>query len=395
MVLKTNGVFVENLSVCNYLTTRGGEEGNEIWWNGGDGSGKIGMGSWWGDYLTATATYSKGVHAPFGKYGIFVSNSRGPGTIDHSYASNMGDAAYYVGACPDCNATITHAHGQFSSLAFSGTNGGGHLIIENSEFDHNKSGPTANSQNNDDAPSPQSGHCTASGDPGPLGIGICTVWKNNYIHDNNNPNVPGSGLPVLAGLVPVGAGVVLGGTEYVAISHNRIYNNSGWGVIVADLPDEEAAKPRPLANCRGGTYSAPPPKTPTLCYYGAFGNVVLNNSFQGNGGFRNPTNGDIALYAMQHDPGNCFRGNTNAAGLTSDPTSIQSSPFSPCGQPNSNTDDVTLAQLGCALRLAPCPAGTSYPKPAKSFKLHRPPRQATMPNPCAGVPRNPWCPANR
>jgi hypothetical protein len=34
-------VWVQNLTVCNYLHGAG-DTGNEIWWNGGDGSGKIG-----------------------------------------------------------------------------------------------------------------------------------------------------------------------------------------------------------------------------------------------------------------------------------------------------------------------------------------------------------------
>src|SRR5947209_7146991 len=164
---KVNGVYLQNLTVCNFLTGRHGGEGNEIWWNGGDGSGKIGMGPWWGDYITATATYSRGVNPPYGHYGIFASNSRGPGVVDHSYASNMADAAYYVGACPDCNAVVRHGHGQYSALGFSGTNSGGHLIIERSEFDHNKSGVTSNAQNNDDQPSPQVGLCPHGG-AGPL-----------------------------------------------------------------------------------------------------------------------------------------------------------------------------------------------------------------------------------
>src|SRR3954454_14012741 len=83
MVLKKSGGSVENLTVCNYLTGNKGGEGNEIWWNGGDGSGKIGLGSFHGDYLTATATYSNGTDDPRGEYGIFTSNSRGPGVIDH------------------------------------------------------------------------------------------------------------------------------------------------------------------------------------------------------------------------------------------------------------------------------------------------------------------------
>ena len=33
---------IENLTVCNFLTGRG-DAGNEIWWNGGDGSGEIGL----------------------------------------------------------------------------------------------------------------------------------------------------------------------------------------------------------------------------------------------------------------------------------------------------------------------------------------------------------------
>src|SRR5207248_2156963 len=102
-VNRTSGTYVENLTGCNYPTSAGGENGNQIWWNGGDGSGKIGMGSYWGSYLTATSTYSDGVNPPFGDYGIYADNASGPASISHTYASNQGDAAYYIGACPDCN----------------------------------------------------------------------------------------------------------------------------------------------------------------------------------------------------------------------------------------------------------------------------------------------------
>ena len=385
-VLKVNGVYIENLTVCNFLANKKGKEGNEIWWNGGDGSGRIGMGSWWGNYLTATSTFSRGINPPFGDYGIFVSNSRGPGIVDHSYASNMGDAGFYVGACPDCNAVVKHAHAQDNALGFSGTNAGGHLLLMDSEFDHNKSGPTTNSQNNDDAPSPQNGQC-------PGGNGSCDVWRNNRIHDNNNPDVPGNGTHGVSGQIPVGTGVVLGGTEYVDLRDNRIYANRAWGVVVSDFPDQE--QPPPIAHCQGGDYLAPPPAPQPLCYYHAFGNVVENNLFSRNGGFHNPTNGDIVLFAQQHDPGNCFAGNTDPAGLSSDPARIQSPPFNPCGQPNGNTDAAAIGQLGCALKLAACPPGTSYPQPAAHFRLRMPARQQTMPNPCAGVPANPWCRRHR
>src|SRR5437763_5572688 len=157
-VYKASDVWVQNLSVCNYLTNPKGEQGNEIWWNGGDGDPTIGMGSYWGDYLTATSTYSNGVNPPFGDYGIFASKASGPGVIDHSYASNMGDAGYYIGGCQtNCNAVVRNARAQYTALAYSGTDSGGSLVIEHSEFDHNKTGINRDSESNDDAPSPADG----------------------------------------------------------------------------------------------------------------------------------------------------------------------------------------------------------------------------------------------
>ena len=141
VVYKASGTYVENLTVCNFLTDPvTGEHGNQIWWNGGDGSGQIGMHTYWGNYLTASSTYSNGTNHPRGEYGIFVSNADGPGSINYSYASNMGDAAFYVGACPSCNAVLDHDRAQYSALAYSGTNSGGNLTIQNCEFDHNKTG---------------------------------------------------------------------------------------------------------------------------------------------------------------------------------------------------------------------------------------------------------------
>ncbi|HJT38644.1 MAG TPA: hypothetical protein VJ818_09475, partial [Actinomycetota bacterium] len=239
VALKVDGVSIENLTTCNYLTGTGGGEGNEIWWNGGDGSGKIAMGPYWGDYITATSTYSNGFASPRGEYGIFVSNARGPGVIDHSYGSNMGDAAYYIGACPDCNAILRRAHGEFSALGFSGTNAGGHLIIQQSEFDQNLTGAAPDSQNNDDAPSPNNGACPSATEVSVVGTNSCTIWRNNYFHDNNNPNVPGAGTGGLAASAPVGSGLVLAGTENDTVIGNRFERNGAWGVLVTDLPDEE------------------------------------------------------------------------------------------------------------------------------------------------------------
>jgi hypothetical protein len=403
MDLKVDGVSIENLTVCNYLTGSGGGEGNEIWFNGGDGSGKIGMGRFSGDYLTATSTYSNGVQNPRGEYGIFTSNSRGPGVIDHSFASNMGDAAYYIGACPDCNQVLRHAHGVDSALGYSGTNSGGHLLIEDSEFDHNKTGGTTNSQNNDDAPSPQNGACPA-GEKGPLGIGICNVWLRNSFHDNNNPNVPGAGAGGLAGGAPVGAGLVFAGTRDVAAYKNSFVNNGSWGMVVTDLPDQESPPVDIGQNCQGGTYVVPPgtPGQDPVCYFAADGNAVLDNTFSHNAGNGNVTNADMAManvvaFNPTGSPGNCFQGNTDAAGLTSDPPQVQQLPtYGDCSTRPANAGNANpllVAQLNCAGGvLASCPNTPVDDYPRTTGVVSRmAPAQVTMPDPCAGVPANPWC----
>ena len=355
--------------------------------------------------MTATSTYSStvagalgpccGVSYPAGDYGIFSSNSTN-GYFKNSYASNMADAAYYIGACQQvCNQVMQYDKGENSALCLSSTNAGGYLLVENNECANNKSGLVSNSQNNDDWPSPQIGLCP-SGQTGPLGTQSCTVWENNNIHDNNNPNVPGNGSG-LSGATPVGTGMILAGSTYVTLSGNTVTNNGAWGALIADLPDQEppaANNPNP---CQGGIYE--PVNGAETCYYPAFGNVSENNKFSGNGSFGNPSNGDIGLTTAPHSPGNCFSGDSVPDGT--DPAGIETNPaYQPsngmCTNTNSGDQGVLAAQALCASQLvAPCPGapGATYPRPSGQFTLPPVPSNLpSMPNPCAGVPRNPWCP---
>ena len=280
-VWKADGTSVDNLTACNFVTGADGG-GNEIWWNGGDGSGTVGMGAYNGSYLNATSTYAAG--ATTGSYGIFVSNAGGPGLIAHSYASNMSDAGFYIGACADCNVTLDDAHAQYSSLGYSGTNSGGHLVVKNSEFDHNKTGFTTNSQNNDDAPSPQDGACPGNG-IGPTGTHSCWVFEDNYVHDNNNPNVPSEGS---ANLGWPGGGLVIAGGRNDTVVDNRFVDNASWAVSVVPYPD--TGTPPPVAHCVGGDPNGYPALGIKGCYYAAWGNEIANNTFSGNGSYGNPTN---------------------------------------------------------------------------------------------------------
>ncbi len=390
-VYKADGVSVDNLTVCNFLRSGGG--GNEIWFNGGDGSGVTGLNSYSGSYLSATSTHwvSNDLEA---EYGIFASNVNGPGAIIHTYASNMADSGYYIGACPNCMSWLVDAHAQNNALGYSGTNSGGGLVVAFSEWDHNKTGISTNSQNNDDAPSPQDGSCPQAG-PGPNGTGSCTFFLKNWIHDNNNPNVPSSGS---ADLGPVGTGMVLAGGRHDTIEANRVERNGAWGLLLVPFPD--TGTPPPVANCAGGVAN-PGGLLGSLgvtCFFDDFGNDVRDNFLSGNGTFGNPTNGDLGEISGPNTPGNCWHGNVDPAGITSAPDALQTT-HGQCGIPNQGAgliDPLSLQVICATQAFGPCPPspGMSYPRRTQ-VSLAVLPRQPSMPDPCAGVPENPWCNESR
>jgi len=389
---KVDGVTIENLTACNFLGGNGGGNGNQIWWNGGDGSGAIGLGSFHGAFLTASSTFADDTLPNRAQYGIFVSNSRGLGAIEDAYAANMSDSAFYVGACPDCNTALRRVHAQNSAQGYSGTNAGGHLILEHSEWDHNQAGIVASTLANDDPPSPQDGACPDA--PGKS----CTLIQYNNVHDNNNPNTPAAGL---AASVPVGTGIEITGGRNDTIQFNLISNNGGWGVLLNDYPDYDP--PIVPAWCTGGLQNFAPPAPydqvygPLVpCYFHAFGTRVENNVFLANGGFGNVSNGDIGNAAIDNPSGNCFAHNLDLKGkLTTAPADLQtvaatcSTPWAPDPQVESAILlDVTCASLGP--NSGACLGGPGYPQ-RTAISLMPIPHEPTMPNPCAGVPDNNWC----
>jgi hypothetical protein len=394
LVYKTNNTWVENLTVCNFLGGSG-SAGNQVWWNGGDGGGQVNLSGFWGNYLNATSTYYQG-EATAATYGIFSSDATN-GSFTNSYASNMNDSNYYVGACQQiCKTTLDHVWSQYSSLGYSGTNSGGTLVVKNSEFDHNKDGFDTNSQNNDDWPSPQDGACPNGATSPITHTHSCWVFMNNYVHDNNNPDVPGAGV---AAAGPVGTGMTISGGRNDTVMNNRFVNNGAWGVLFIPYPDTETPPPD-APNCQGGIY----PNQTNTCLYDDWGNALQNNSFQNNGWFGNPTNGDFGEITETAAPTNCYSGNTDASGtVTSSPTGLQTLKPVCNGQsvpPDSNpqlTNEVACDSQFFAPLLPtgsePCLPGDSYPRSTGVVMPPLPtPQLPTMPNPCAGVPKNPWCP---
>jgi hypothetical protein len=389
MVWKASNVWVQNLTVCNFLHGSG-DTGNEVWWNGGDGSGKVFSGrGYLGSFLNATSTFFKDENTA-AQYGIFSSNWNG-GTWDQTYASNFNDSGYYIGACQQqCNQVVSRAHAEFNVLGYSGSNSGGNLVVKNSEFDNNQDGFDTNSQNGDNPP-PQNGACPGNKTSPITHTHSCWVFMNNFVHNNNNPNAPAAGS---AAAGPVGTGISLSGGRNDTVMHNRFVNNGAWGAVVIAYPDSGPP-------CTGGTPNAAL-LGPGSCLYDDWGNAVVNNTFTHNGFFKNPTNGDFEQLNLEGGhPTNCFAGNKDTSGHLNAESAQLEATYPKCnGTPDAvNLNPAFLQEIVCdtQVNLPPfkCLPTDKYPRQTK-IRMHPLPKGLkTMSNPCTGVPKNPWCPVRK
>jgi hypothetical protein len=394
MVWKANDVWVQNLTACNFLGGRGGDgdTGNEIWWNGGDGSGKIGGWGFYGSYLTATSTFFSGEKTA-AEYGIFSSNwSRG--TWDQLYASNFNDSGFYIGACQQvCDQTMNHAWGEFNALGYSGSNSGGWLLIENSRFDNNEDGFDTNSQNGDNPP-PQNGACPAGVKPPVAGAGSCWVLYHNLFDHNNNPNAPAAGS---AAQGPVGTGMTLSGGRNDTVLDNTFEDNGAWGQLMLPYPDSGPP-------CTGGVVGWIGPGS---CLFDESGDALIDNTFINDGYFGNPTNGDYGLTNFEPGPTDCFSGNVQPGGApaTSTPANLEQTDPTCNGQtvaPSQTAAGQLTTEVLCDTQVSlspgsppPCQPTDHYPRLSKVVIHKLPKTLKSMPNPCAGVPANPWCRASK
>ncbi len=393
VVWKANNVSVDNLTACNFLAGTG-DSGNEIWWNGGADSGKIGLKGYSGTYLTATSTFfstqgsADQQEATAAQYGIFSSNARGPGFWNQLYASNFNDSGMYVGAClQQCGIIIDHAWMEYSALGYSGTNSGGSIVVEHSQFDNNQDGFDTNTQINGDPPAPQNGACPGKRISPITHTRSCWVFMHNYVHDNNNPDVPEAGN---AAAGPTGTGMTLSGGRNDTVLDNVFAGNGAWGFLMVPYPDSGTPSLNQSCPGTGGV------ETPGFgCVYDPMNDALLHNTFSHNGYFGNTGNADYGQITLDaNQPQNCFVGNTAPNG--SQPTDLEQTQPT-CGKLTTaaNTGGPLLAQVLCDSGFGSCPAGASYPVRTGVIMHPLPKGIPTMPNPCAGVPANAWCSAGK
>jgi hypothetical protein len=387
VVWKADSVSVENLTVCNFLAGTG-DSGNQIWWNGGDDSGKVGLHGYAGSYLTATSTFFgpdgtvANAEATASTYGIFSSNSSG-GSWDQIYASNFNDSGSYVGACQRvCNVTISNAWMEYNALGYSGTNSGGAVVIERSQFDNNKDGLDTNTQIDGDPPAPQNGDCPDNETSPITHTHSCWVVVDDYFHNNNNPNVPEAGS---ASNGPTGTGMTLSGGKNDTVMDDRFANNGAWGLLLVPYPDENPPVENQSCPKTGGTEVSG-----FGCVYDPQGDAVVHNTFSNDGFFGNPSNVDFGELTLEgHQIQNCFRDNVDPQGSV--PANLEATEAK-CGPitKGPNVNSALFAQALCDTGFGACTPADKYPT-FTGVVMHPLPKLATMANPCAGVPSNAWC----
>jgi len=394
LVWKANNVSVENLTACNFLSGNG-DAGNEVWWNGAPSqSGPLGVTGLTGNYLTATSTYYDPTNTGTAAgYGIFSSAAAGPAVWNNIYGSNFNDSGMYVGACrQQCDAWIHNAWMEYNPLGYSGTNSGGTLVVSDSQFDNNQDGFDTNTQVASDPPAGQIGTCPGNGVSGITHTSSCWVFQNNFVHDNNNPDVPQTGY---AGAGPVGTGMTISGGRNDTIQNNNFVHNGSWGALFVPFPDTDTPPAGVTCAGAGGTDFS---SLGFGCVFDTQNDALLNNTFSQNGFFGNPTNGDYGQITLTGGlPQNCFAGNVTASGspASGTPTNLEQTQPT-CGPITTaaNTGGPLFNEVLCASGLAGpgfCSPTDNYPQVGTVTLKPLPSNLPTMPNPCVGVPNNAWC----
>ena len=349
-----------------------GSAGNEIWWNGGDGSGKIGMGAFSGRLPDRHVDVLQGRgHRP-AQYGIFVvQRAAGPGIWTTRYASNFNDSGYYIGACRrSATQTLDHAHAQYSALGYSGTNSGGRLVdrelrvrpqqgrLRHQQPEQRRRALAAGRRLPERRHQPD--HRTRTR----AGCSCTTTCTTTTTRTCRRSGAAAAG--------PVGTGDV----------RRRRPQRHGHGQPVRQqrrLGDPPRALPR--HRDAAATAALPGrrehrPTEPTPACYDDWGNEIADNTFSNNGFFGNATNGDFGeITTTGPNPTNCFHGNVEQGGgqVTSSPSGLQQSKpacnTNAAPDPNpSMTNQVACDSQFFASLLptgggTPCPPGSSYPHP--------------------------------
>lgn len=295
IVVHADGVSILNMSAHNFLR-------NGFYWDGAD--------RFRASYVTVWNVR---------EYGIYVEDGE-QGVVDNAYVSGAARAAYYVGECRPCRATISHVVARLSAVGYSGTNATG-VVIRGSVWDRNGAGIVPNTYANE-ALAPQA-RATIVG---------------NTITNSGRARVPIR--TALAGFV--GIGIAIAGGNGNTVSRNRVTGSQRYGIAVF-----------PTARYVVFTPGAPEPGPP----WRPRGNRISQNVVTG-------SRTDLAL-AQGSGVRNCFTANRAARTL---PRGLQTRS---CAGASSGGDPSVAAELTRPVRVM-------Y---EQTISRRRPPSYASMPTP--------------
>ena len=194
--VEADGVTLENMSAHNFTA-------NGFYWDGVEGFA--------GRYLTVWNV---------GLYGIYAISSRG-GVMEESYVSGAADAAFYIGECNPCDATIRNVTATLSAVGYSGTNAGGNLVVEDSKWLLNSIGILPNS----------------------FEVGLEPPPQRDAIFRRNE--VVGSGTVVTPRTTPLGGyhgvGIGIAGGQENLVQDNEVRGTTRYGIAVFTAIDRSSS----------------------------------------------------------------------------------------------------------------------------------------------------------
>jgi hypothetical protein len=181
--------------------------------------------------------------------------------------------------------------------------------------------------------------------------------------------------------------MTISGARNVTVMDNKFVDNGAWGTLFVPYPDGGTPSLHQSCPGTGGV------EVKGLgCVYDPEGDALLDNTYVNDGYFGNPSNSDFGQIVYDAgQPQNCFRGNIAPQG-SAPPNLEQIQPTCGAITKTNNTGGALLGQVLCDTGFGGCPAGAHYPKPSTIIMKPLPSNLPTMPNPCLGVPANPWCP---
>jgi hypothetical protein len=296
-------VTIENMTAHNF-------RGNGFYWTGVDGYA--------GRYLTVSNV---------GLYGIYAIESHN-GVFEHSFVSGAADAAFYIGECDPCDATLTDLTARLSAVGYSGTNASGNVVVEDSLWELNGTGILPNSYDVGKAEPPQER----------------SVFRNNVVRGSGSVPVPVD--TPLAGFW--GLGIAIAGGNENLVEGNQVSDSARYGVVI-------------YPTVQDGTTWVPQ------------ANLVRGNTVRGSG------TADLAL-SDGTGPGNCFEDNDHETAAPAD--------LGAEGCPLSGSDDVAAELVVPPPVAEEQAAGVApfIPDAPHYSEIPPPPPQPTMPGPLQGLP---------